>query len=86
MDIFMDKLAQRVNAQEMIKANSEADTARMEELQTQVDRYEAGLQDMQNCQCKECGTVCRDEDRVKCNAGKNGGYHGENGWLCGKDG
>lgn len=52
MDIFMDKLAQRVNAQEMIKANSEADTARMEELQTQVDRYEAGLQDMQNCNAK----------------------------------
>lgn len=52
MDIFMDKLAQRVNAQEMIKANSEADTARMEQLQTQVDRYEAGLQDMQNCNVK----------------------------------
>ena len=52
MDIFMDKLAQRVNAQEMIKANSEADTARMEQLQTQVDRYEAGLQDMQNCNAK----------------------------------
>lgn len=52
MDIFMDKLAQRVNAQEMIKANSEADTARMEELQTQVDRYEAGLQNMQDCNTK----------------------------------
>ena len=52
MDIFMDKLAQRVNAQEMIKANSEADTARMEQLQTQVDRYEAGLQDIQNCNAK----------------------------------
>lgn len=48
----MDKLAQRVNAQEMIKANSEADTARMEQLQTQVDRYEAGLQDMQSCNAK----------------------------------
>lgn len=52
MDIFMDKLAQRVNAQEIIKANSEADAARMEQLQRQVERYEAGLQDMQNCNAK----------------------------------
>lgn len=52
MDIFMDKLAQRVNAQEIIKANSEADAARLEQLQKQVERYEAGLQDMQNCNAK----------------------------------
>ncbi len=40
MDNFMDKLAQKFNAQEMIKANSQAEAAEMKKLQLQVAEYE----------------------------------------------
>ena len=35
MDTFMDKLAQKLNAQEMIKANSAADAEEMDQLKNQ---------------------------------------------------
>lgn len=46
MDNFMDKLAQRLTAQEMIKANSAADAAELERLQKQLEQYDACLQEM----------------------------------------
>lgn len=46
MDNFMDKLAQKFNAQEMIKANSAAETAEHKKLQAQLASYETCLQDM----------------------------------------
>ena len=46
MDNFMDKLAQKFNAQEMIKANSQAEAAEMKKLQLQVAEYEKILQEM----------------------------------------
>lgn len=52
MDNYMDKLAQRYNAGEMIKANSEADTAEMQNLQEQVEAYEAVLQEMRKLNYK----------------------------------
>lgn len=42
----MDKLAQKFNAQEMIKANSQAEAAEMKRLQLQVSEYEKILQEM----------------------------------------
>ena len=36
MDTFIDKLAQKKNAQEMIKANMTAEAAKMEQLQNQM--------------------------------------------------
>ena len=48
----MDKLAQRYNAQEMIRANSQAETAQMEGLQEQVEAYEAVLQEMRKLNYK----------------------------------
>lgn len=36
MDTFMDKLAQKLNAQEMIKANSAADAEEMDQLKSQL--------------------------------------------------
>ncbi len=47
MDSFMDKLAQKFNAQDMIKANSQAEAAELERLQKQVEQYESCLNDMQ---------------------------------------
>lgn len=52
MDTFMDKLAQKMNAQEMIKANSAADAAKMEQLQNQVMEYENLLQEMRKVNLK----------------------------------
>ena len=52
MDNFMDKLAERYNASEMIKANSQAENARMEGLQEQVEAYEAVLQEMRKLNYK----------------------------------
>lgn len=46
MDNFMDKLAQKFNAQEMIKANAQAEANEMQRLQEQVAAYESILQDM----------------------------------------
>ena len=52
MDTFMDKLAQKMNAQEMIKANSAAEAAKMEQLQSQIAEYESLLQEMRKVNLK----------------------------------
>ncbi|MBR5422353.1 MAG: hypothetical protein IK115_14530 [Lachnospiraceae bacterium] len=46
MDNFMDKLAEKYNAQDMIRANSQAESAQLQNLQDQVEAYEAVLQEM----------------------------------------
>lgn len=46
MDTFMDKLAQKFTAQEMIKANSAAETEEMNRLKAQVEQYTACLNRM----------------------------------------
>lgn len=43
MDTFMDKLAQKLNAQEMIKANAAAEAAELARLREQTAEYEALL-------------------------------------------
>lgn len=52
MDNFMDKLAQKFNAQEVIKANSQAEAAEMKKLQFQVAEYEKILQEMRKLNYK----------------------------------
>lgn len=52
MDNFTDKLAQRLSAQEMIKANAQAEANEMCRLQEQVAQYEAILQDMRKLNYK----------------------------------
>ena len=52
MDNFIDKLAQRFNAQEIIKANSQAEAAEMKRLQMQVAEYEKILQEMRKLNYK----------------------------------
>jgi len=47
MDTFMDKLAQKLTAQEMIKANAAADAEEMKKLQMQIDEYRKILDKMQ---------------------------------------
>lgn len=47
MDIFMDKLAQRLTAQEIIKANTEADTEELNQLKNQLALYNNCLDRLQ---------------------------------------
>ena len=47
MDTFMDKLAQKFTAQEMIKANAAAETEEMNRLRAQVQEYTECLNRMQ---------------------------------------
>ena len=46
MDTFIDKLAQKRNAQEMIRANSAAEAARMEQMQNQLKAYDEIMQEI----------------------------------------
>lgn len=48
----MDKLAQKFSAQEMIKANSQAEAEELERLQLQVSEYEKILQEMRKLNYK----------------------------------
>lgn len=52
MDNFMDKLAQKLSSQEVIKANSQAEAAQMKKLQLQVAEYEKILQEMRKLNYK----------------------------------
>lgn len=52
MDNFIDKLAQKFNAQEIIKANSQAEAAEMNKLQQQVAEYERILQEIRRVNYK----------------------------------
>lgn len=52
MDNFMDKLAQRFNAQEIIRANSQAEAKELERLKGQLEAYEECLQEMRKLNLK----------------------------------
>lgn len=52
MDNFMDKLAQRFNAQEMIKANAQAEAKEMDKLRGQIKAYDECLEEMRRLNLK----------------------------------
>lgn len=52
MDNFMDKLAQRFNAQEMIKANSQAEAKELERLRQQTGMYDEHMKEMRSLNLK----------------------------------
>lgn len=52
MDNFMDKLAQKLSAQEMIKANSQAEAAELKRLQVQLEAYDEYMQEMRKLNLK----------------------------------
>ncbi len=59
MDTFIDKLAQRLTAQEMIKANTAADTEELHKVQGQVKQYEAYLEEMKEANAATLTAVSR---------------------------
>lgn len=73
MDIFMDKLARKFNAQEMIEANKAADAQELCRLQKQLKEYEKCLnemsllkQELKECTdalCKELKHSCEDTEK-----------------------
>ena len=70
MDNFMDKLAQKFNAQEVIKANSQAETAEMKRLQLQVAEYESILQEMRKLNYKNVELTDKIQALIGLNAEK----------------
>ena len=57
MDTFIDKLAQKRNAQEMIRANSAAEAAKMEQMQMQVQAYDDLMQEIRRVNLKTAENV-----------------------------
>lgn len=70
MDNFMDKLAQKFSAQEMIKANSQAETEEMKRLQLQVSEYEKILQEMRKLNYKNTELSGKFEQMIGSSAGE----------------
>lgn len=66
----MDKLAQKFSAQEMIKANSQAEAEELERLQLQVAEYEKILQEMRKLNYKNTELAEKLELMIGENAGK----------------
>lgn len=52
MDTFIDKLAQKRNAQEIIRANTTAEAIKTAELQKQIEIYDTLLQEMRKVNLK----------------------------------
>lgn len=61
MDNFMDKIAQKLGAQEAIRANAAADAAQMEKLEAQVAQYDACMKEMRKLNLKNV----ENEEKVK---------------------
>lgn len=66
----MDKLAQKINAQEMIKANSQAEAEEMQRLQLQVSEYEKILQEMRKLNYRNTELSEKLDLMIGDNAGK----------------
>lgn len=57
MDTFIDKLAQKKNAQEMIRANSAAEAAKMAQMQNQLKAYDEVMQEIRRVNLKTAENV-----------------------------
>ena len=64
MDNFIDKIAQKFNAQELIKANSQAEAAQNKRLEQQVAEYEKILQEMRKLNYKNTEIADRIEEII----------------------
>lgn len=57
MDTIIDKLAQKRNAQEMIRANSAAEAAKMEQMQKQLKANDETMQEVRRVNIKTAENV-----------------------------
>lgn len=70
MDTFIDKLAQKRNAQEMIRANMTAEAAKMEQLQNQMQAYDGIMQEIRKVNLKTAENVTEVQNVLKECIGK----------------
>ncbi len=83
MDTFIDKLAQKRNAQEMIRANTTAETLKMEQMQKQMEAYDGLLQEIRKVNLKTAENAAQVQnvlrecleklERVQTDDGQTGG-------------
>lgn len=65
MDTFIDKLAQKRNAQEVIRANSAAEAARMEQMKSQMKAYDEIMQEIRRVNLKTAENVSEVKNVLK---------------------
>ena len=65
MDTFIDKLAQKRNAQEMILANMTAEAARMEQMQNQMKAYDELMQEIRQVNLKTAANLSDVQNMLK---------------------
>lgn len=65
MDTFMDKLAQKLNAQDIIRANSAAEAAETERLKQEVEAYQQCLQEMKRLQQENAQANTQASEQIK---------------------
>lgn len=65
MDTFIDKLAQKRNAQEMIKANMTAEAVKMEQLQNQMQAYDGLMQEIRKVNLKTAENLSEIQNVLK---------------------
>lgn len=70
MDTFMDKLASKINAQEMIRANSAAEAQENERLSLEVEEYKLCLQEMREINMQNAATADEIANLVKTSMDK----------------
>ncbi|MBP3476954.1 MAG: hypothetical protein J6K48_11680 [Lachnospiraceae bacterium] len=65
MDTFIDKLAQKRNAQEMIRANTAAEALKMEQMQKQLEAYDGLLQEIRKVNLKTAENAAEVQNVLK---------------------
>ncbi len=65
MDTFIDKIAQRRNAQEMILANMTAEAAKMEQMQNQMKAYDELMQEIRRVNLKTAENLANVQGTLK---------------------
>lgn len=65
MDTILDKLSQKFTAQEIIKANTEADTKALERIQEQVQQYNNCLEEMKKVNSQTKATLSEIEKTLQ---------------------
>ena len=65
MDTFIDKLAQKRNAQEMIAANMTAEAAKMEQMQDQMKAYDELMQEIRQVNLKTAENLMDVQNTLK---------------------
>ena len=79
MDTFMDKLASKLNAQEMIRANSAAEAKENERLSKEVEEYKQCLQEMREISLQNSATADEIAELVKTSMDKIAAIQAESG-------